>query len=216
MKKALICRDNIEGHEPIPTTDRFAAFLKDEGYDVRIETANLEVYTDEAYMSTVDIIISCFTLREITHEQSMGLANAVKNGAGLAGWHGGLGDAFRMDSLFQFMVGGQFVNHPGGCIDYMVNIVDKNDPITAGLNDFQMTDTEQYYMHVDPSVQVLATTTFIDPNDPDVNGVVMPFIWKRNFGKGRVFYSAVGHTNKDFDVEESRIIMERGILWASR
>ena len=97
----------------------------------------------------------------------------------------------------------------------MVNIIRHDDPITAGLQDFRM-HSEQYYMHVDPSNEVLATTTFDSPNYPWVNGTAMPVAWKRVWGQGRVFYTSLGHVAKDFDVPEAREIVRRGMLWASR
>ena len=113
------------------------------------------------------------------------------------------------------MVGGQWVAHPGGIVDYEVNIVDHEDPITAGLGDFKM-HSEQYYLHVDPSNEVLATTTFNPEVAPWVNGCVMPVVWKRMWGAGRVFYSSLGHVAKDFDVPEAREIQRRGLHWAAR
>jgi type 1 glutamine amidotransferase len=134
---------------------------------------------------------------------------------GIAGWHGGMGDSFRDNPNYQWMVGGQWVAHPDGIIDYAINIVDREDPITRGISDFKM-HSEQYYMHVDPSNHVLATTTFHSPSAPWINGCVMPVAWKRTWGAGRVFYSSLGHVAKDFDVPEVREIQTRGMLWASR
>ena len=125
----------------------------------------------------------------ITREQEAGLLNAIKGGVGVAGWHGGMGDAFRNNTEYQWMVGGQWVAHPGGVIDYRVNIINHTDPITAGLDDFAM-HSEQYYLHVDPSNEVLATTTFDRPEAPWAQGCVMPVVWKRMWGAGRVFYSS--------------------------
>jgi len=138
----------------------------------------------------------------------------VRNGVGLAGWHGGLGDSFRNSPEYQFMVGGQWVAHPGGKVDYKVNIIDHDDPITKGLSDFKMR-SEQYYMHVDPINKVLATTTYSGEHDPWIKGVVMPVVWKKMYGKGRVFYSSLGHSAGDFEVHEALEITKRGMLWAS-
>ena len=215
MKKALVVRGGWDGHEPVQTTDRFAAFLKEQGYDVRVEDS-MDVYTDEAYMATVDLVVPCFTMHEITGEQCAGLMNAVSNGTGIAGWHGGMCDAFRVDTGYQYMTGGQWVSHPGGCIDYTVNITAKNDPIMEGISDFDMIQTEQYYMHVDPIVQVLATTTFNGEHDINCKGAVMPVIWKKMWNKGKVFYSSLGHVNADFNNDNARITMERGLIWATR
>jgi len=126
-----------------------------------------------------------------------------------------MGDAFRNNTEYQFMVGGQWVAHPGGVIDYEVVITKPEDPIVAGLKDFKM-HSEQYYMHVDPSNEVLATTVFSGKHAPWVEGCVMPVAWKRMWGKGRVFYTSLGHVAKDFEGPEARTIVERGMLWASR
>jgi type 1 glutamine amidotransferase len=125
-----------------------------------------------------------------------------------------MADAFRNNTEYQFMVGGQWVAHPGNIIDYTVNISQPADPLVAGLSSFQM-HSEQYYMHTDPGNEVLATTTFDGTHCEWIKGTVMPVVWKRRWGKGRVFYTSLGHVAKDFDVVEARTIMQRGLLWAS-
>jgi type 1 glutamine amidotransferase len=152
---------------------------------------------------------------ELTKEESDGLMSAVMNGTGIAGCHGGLGDSFRGNTNYLFMVGGQFVAHPGGKIEYEVNIVNYDDPITKGLSDFKIT-TEQYYMLVDPGVEVLATTTFSGEHAPWVKGVVMPVVWKKMYGKGKVFYNSIGHSVDNFNIKQVMEITKRGILWAIR
>jgi hypothetical protein len=135
---------------------------------------------------------------------------------GIAGWHGGLGDAFRRAPRYQYMIGGQWVEHPGNDgVRYRVNITDHEDPITAGLEDFDVV-SEQYYMHVDPNNKVLATTTFDGKHDNWVKDAVMPVAWKRKYGEGRVFYTSLGHKSKVFETPEALTILKRGILWASR
>jgi type 1 glutamine amidotransferase len=71
-------------------------------------------------------------------------------------------------------------------------------------------------MHVDPSNEVLATTTFTDAHFPGIGGVVMPVVWKRRYGAGKVFYSALGHNADEFAVPEMALIIERGLVWAAR
>ena len=213
-KSALVVWGGWDGHEPRQCMEIFAPYLEGQGYDVRIEN-NLDVYEDAEYMNSLSLIVPIWTMGEITREQEQGLLNAVKSGVGIAGWHGGMGDSFRKNCEYQFMVGGQWVAHPGGIIDYVVNITKPDDPIVAGLSDFAM-KSEQYYMHVDPGNQVLATSTFSAEHTPWIGGTVMPAVWKRMWGEGRVFYSSVGHVAADFDVEEARTIVERGMLWASR
>jgi type 1 glutamine amidotransferase len=165
-------------------------------------------------LKKMTLIIQIWTMGEITDEQEAGLLKAVKNGTGLAGWHGGIGDSFRNNVEYQFMVGGQWVAHPGGVIDYKVKITNSEDPVTAGLNNFDM-HSEQYYMHVDPNVKVLATTTFSGERAEWIDGCVMPVVWKKYYGNGRVFYSSLGHVMTDFEVPEALQIQKRGIRWAA-
>ena len=143
------------------------------------------------------------------------MLEAIKSGVGFAGWHGGMCDAFRNNTDYQWMTGGNWVSHRDGITDYEVNIVKGDDPIVAGMSDFAM-HSEQYFLHVDPGAEVLATTTFSSPAAPWVDGTVMPQVWKKMWGEGRVFYSALGHVAADFEVHEVLEILKRGILWACR
>ncbi len=212
-KKVLYVYGGWKGHEPEQCRDLFVPWLKSEGAEVFVFD-NLSCYTDSAMMAEVDLIIQHVTQGEITPQQERALLNAVKSGTGLAGWHGGTGDSFRSNVEFQYMIGGQWVAHPGNIIPYDVQITEKNDPVTTGLNNFSM-QSEQYFMHIDPNVKVLATTTFTGEHNDWIDGAVIPVVWKKSFGKGRVFYSSLGHVAKDFEVPEALEIMKRGIRWAA-
>ncbi|WP_298646194.1 ThuA domain-containing protein [uncultured Proteiniphilum sp.] len=212
-KKVLYIYGGWEGHEPEKCRDIFVPWLKSEGAEVFV-CDKLTCYDDSLLMANVDLIVQHYTMGELSGLQEKALCNAVKRGAGLAGWHGGMGDSFRNNTEFQYMVGGQWVSHPGNIISYTVNITDKNDPVTGGLKDFDM-KSEQYYMHIDPNIKVLATTTFSGEHDFWIEGAVMPVVWKKQYGKGRVFYSSLGHVASDFEVPEALEIMKRGIKWAA-
>ena len=222
-KSALIVWGGWEGHFPKECTNIFGPWLENQGYKVEVSDT-LESYLDTEKLKSLNLIVPIWTQGEISKNQESNLLNAVANGVGIAGWHGSMGDSFRMSTNYQFMVGGQWVSHPGGFIEYEVNIIDKNDPITNGLSDFKMF-SEQYYMHVDPSNEVLATTKFtgdqqisdIAPYTCDwIKGCVMPVAWKRRGGKGKVFYSSLGHKLDDFEIPEVLEITKRGMIWASR
>ena len=222
-KSALIVWGGWEGHFPKECTNIFGPWLENQGYKVEVSDT-LESYLDTEKLKSLNLIVPIWTQGEISKNQESNLLNAVANGVGIAGWHGSMGDSFRMSTNYQFMVGGQWVSHPGGFIEYEVNIIDKNDPITNGLSDFKMF-SEQYYMHVDPSNEVLATTKFtgdqqisdIAPYTCDwIKGCVMPVAWKRRWGKGKVFYSSLGHKLDDFEIPEVLEITKRGMIWASR
>ena len=212
-KKALFVYGGWEGHEPVKCRDLFVPWLQRSGFDVTVSDTQAP-YADAALMQTVDLVVQVWTMGTIAKEPLQGLLAAVKNGTGLAGWHGGLGDAYRQETEYRYMVGGDWVAHPGGIIDYEVNIVDHEDPVTAGLSDFKVR-SEQYLMHVNPNNKVLATTTFDAAHDPWIESYTMPVAWKKVYGKGRVFYTSLGHTTDVFDVPQALTIVQRGILWAS-
>jgi type 1 glutamine amidotransferase len=212
-RRILYTYGGWEGHEPAQSVELFKPWLESEGASVEA-VGNLDPYADSEYMKGVDLVIQIFTMATITGEQEAGLLAAVKGGAGLAGWHGGLCDAFRQNVEYQFMTGGQWVAHPGGVIDYSVRVTDQSDPVTRGMGVFHM-HSEQYYMHVDPNMKVLATTTFSAEHADWIEGCTMPVVWKKMYGKGRVFYTSLGHVMKDFEVPEALEIMKRGIRWAS-
>jgi len=214
MKKhALIVWGGWEGHEPEAGAKVLASMLRDEGFLVDIETETT-AFLDPA-LKDLSLIIPIHTMFSIEKDELDNLEAAIRSGVGLAGYHGGMGDAFRNEPLYQFMCGGQWVAHPGDIIDYRVNILRSDDPITAGIESFAYR-SEQYYMHVDPANEVLATTTFNGEHSSWIDGVVMPVVWKRHHGMGRVFYSSLGHVASEFEVPEMALIMKRGMLWSSR
>ncbi len=207
MKKALLVYGGWQGHEPKQVTEIFDKALRSNGFETEISDT-LDAFKDEAKLKSFDLIVLTWTMGTITREQLRPLLEAVKSGVGIAGVHGGLGDAFRNETEYQFMIGGQWVAHPGGDgVEYEVHIEPIDDPITRGLHDFRVR-SEHYYMHVDPGNRVLATTRFGD--------VVMPVTWTKMYGKGRVFYCSLGHVAQVFEQDPQILIMvTRGMLWAA-
>ncbi|MDF1775615.1 MAG: ThuA domain-containing protein [Rhizobiaceae bacterium] len=212
MKKALIVWGGWEGHTPEAGAKVIAGMLGEDGFDVEISNSTKAFANPDIHK--LDLIVPIITQSRAEKDEISNLVAAVESGVGLGGYHGGMGDSFREAVDYQFMVGGQWVAHPGNIIDYRVNIIDKSDPITDGIEDFDY-HSEQYYMHVDPANDVLATTTFSGEHAPWIDGVVMPVVWKRKHGKGRVFFNALGHTADEFNVREMRIMTRRGLNWAA-
>ena len=212
-KKILVVWGGWDGHQPRKFTEIVVPWLKEQGAIVTV-FESLDIYTDKKVMAEVDLIIQSWTMGKISGEQEKGLLESVKNGAGIFGIHGGTGDSFRENTEFQYMIGGQWVAHPGGVIDYTVEITDKKDPVTKGVNGFSI-KSEQYYVHVDPNVKVLATTTFSGKHDPWIEGAVVPVVWKKYYGKGRVFYISIGHDPAEFEMPEPWKLLTHGIEWAA-
>jgi len=213
MREALIVWGGWSGHEPEQCASIIAGMLEEENFKVFVENST-EAFADPS-LPGMSLIVPIYTMSKIEKEELVGLTAAVRGGVGLAGYHGGMCDAFREAVEYQFMCGGQWVAHPGNVIDYRVDVTRPQDPVMAGIEHFDYR-SEQYYMHVDPSNEVLATTTFSGEHAPWTKGVVMPVVWKRRYGEGRVFYSSLGHVAKEFDVPEMATILRRGMLWAAR
>jgi uncharacterized protein len=213
-KKALFVWGGWEGHEPKQCIEIFAPWLAEQGFEVEV-TRSLDAYADAEKMKGLALVVQAITMGQITPQQERGLLAAVRGGVGFAGWHGGIADSFRSSPEYEFMVGGSWAAHPGNIIDYEVNIVNHADPITKGLTDFRM-HSEQYYMLMDPNVEVLATTTFSGQAQTWTQGAVMPVVWKKLYGNGRVFNATIGHIAADFNVSQTREIVKRGLLWAAR
>lgn len=223
MRKALIVWGGWQGHQPKEVAEVFRGILAAEGFEVSVRET-LDAFRDLGELLGLSLIVPVWTMGKILPEQAKPVFEAVaQGGVGMAGCHGGMCDAFRENCEWQFMTGGQWVAHPGNDgVKYRVKITDRDHEITRGISDFEVV-SEQYYMHVDPGVKVLATTTFPRPAAPGAEGphvengpVEMPQVWTKRYGKGRVFYNALGHQANIFDIPEARELMRRGFVWAAR
>jgi len=200
MKSALFVCGGWEGHEPEKCAAVFAPILEESGYEVEISTT-LDTYLDREKMRSLDLVIPIWTMGEITDQQEEGLRMAVESGVGLAGWHGGMADSFRASTEYQFMVGGQWVAHPGNIIDYTVDVTKPDDPIMAGIgpkgtrwpfkdewyNLVPYPTNVKYLATVDEST--LATRREIHPG----HGKFHPVAWCHYYNGGRVFVTTMGH-----------------------
>jgi type 1 glutamine amidotransferase len=215
-KKALCTWGGWNGHTPEKSMQIVKEILEIEGFQVDFVNS-LKPLRNLEKLREYGLIVFCWTMSKIRKDEEKNLIAAVMEGTGLVGWHGGLNDAFRMNVEYQFMTGAQWVSHPGGAgTRYMMHFLPEKakDPIISGLNDFELT-SEQYYLHLDPNIEVLATTTFKNDTMPWIDGVVMPVVYKKRWGDGKIFYVSIGHTYKDFEIPTARELIRRGLLWAA-
>lgn len=155
-------------------------------------------------LAPYDLIVFYYTLGEMSDAQKNGLLNHIASGKGFAGVHCAA-DSFRGCPEYRAMIGGHFVTHPH-YREYQVNVSDTTHPITAGIEEFMVTD-EQYILDYDSRVNVLATGLW--------KGSTMPVVWTKNWGEGRVFYLALGHDAKACCHEMFETLLQRGALWAA-
>jgi type 1 glutamine amidotransferase len=215
-RKALITWGGWLGHQPEQVAALFREILEADGMEVEVH-ASLDCFNDGAYLQGLDLIVPVWTMSKIEKEQVVNVSEAVARGTGIAGCHGGMCDAFRDQPLWQFMTGANWVAHPGGDgVNYRVRMKSTTSALTEGIGDFDVS-SEQYYLHVDPAVEVLAvtefpvTTWYHSPN----NKVDMPVAWTKRWGLGRVYYNALGHHADVIDHGPAREMLRRGLIWAS-
>lgn len=210
-KKALIMWGGWEGHTPKETGEILGNKLKEHGFEVRIENS-LQPLEDEEAVKALDLVVPVWTMGEISKPQYKSLNKAVHDfGVGLGGVHGGMGDAFRGNVGYYWMVGGQFLGHPY-IGEYTVRLTNVKSPITQGMDKTFTYKSEQYYMGMDPAVTVLADTVYQFQGKE----VIMPVVWTRSWGKARVFYSALGHKAQEFtDYPHVLDMTIRGLVWAA-
>ena len=155
-RKALILCGGWDGHEPKLVSARFKDFLESEGFEVNL-SETLTVLEDKDYLMSLDLLAPVWTGGQLSAEQEGPVMEAIGSGVGMAGCHGGMCDSFRTNVGWQFVTGANWVSHPGGDgTPYRVNIISSSNPLTEGIKDFDVS-SEQYYLHVDPANEVLAT-----------------------------------------------------------
>ena len=211
-KKALIMWGGWDGHTPKETAEVLGEGLRNKGMEVRIESS-LQPLEAVDEVKKLHLIVPIWTMGTMSNEQWNGLHQAVHDaGVGLGGVHGGMGDAFRGRVEYYWMVGGQFLGHPH-VGDYTVEVKNSRHPIMKGMPKTFDYNSEQYYMGVDPGIKVLATTKY----QFEGQTVIMPVVWVKMWGKGRVFYSALGHRYEEFRKYPQVLEMTiRGLMWAAR
>jgi hypothetical protein len=215
-RKALIVWGGWKGHQPQEVAEVFRALLQAEKFEVEV-SETLDAFLDADKLKGLDLIVPVWTMGKITDVQLKPVLEAVKSGVGMAGCHGGMCDSFRDATEWQFMTGGQWVAHPGNDgVTYKVKMSSANHPLTKGIADFDV-KSEQYYLHVDPAVKVLATTRFPVADGPHAgNGPVdMPVVWTKVYGKGRIYYNSLGHHADIIQMPPALELMRRGFLWAA-
>jgi len=216
IRKALIVHGGWDGHEPVQVAEVFRKTLVDNGFEVEVSDT-LDAFLDGEKLKMLHLIVPIWTMGKITNEQLRPVLDAVASGVGIAGCHGGMCDSFRESTEWQFMTGGQWVAHPGNDgTEHTINIKRGSSPIVEGIEDFVVV-TEQYYLHVDLANEVLATTRFPTVDGPhSTNGAVdVPVVWTKRWGKGRVFYSSLGHHADIAEMKQPLTMMKRGFLWAA-
>ncbi|MGF2118633.1 ThuA domain-containing protein [Enterococcus casseliflavus] len=217
MKQALIIYGGWEGHVPKETSQFYQTLLESEGYQVTLASDFEPLYHKEE-LKRLDLLIMNWTRGELPDEPLQNVTQAVAEGLGLAGVHGGFASAFQASKGWLFLTGGCFLAHPGGLeTTYSIDLT-TDHYITANTQSIPQLTTEQYYCLVDPAVTVLATSIFAAKDHPNAANqeVILPMMWIKKWGKGRVFFQSIGHSLKELEEPTIQTWTKRGFLWATR
>lgn len=144
----------------------------------------------------------------------------AEDGKGFVGIHTAAASLYKWPAYGE-MVGGYFDTHPWGMADAKIRVERPDFPGMKAFADAPLV-RDEHYQFMAPydrsKVDVLASidTTSVDVNHPNVHRTDgdFPVAWLRNYGKGRVFYSYLGHADSAWD--DARIVNMylEGIKWA--
>lgn len=217
VRRVLVVRGGWAGHDPVGCTDAVVPLLG-AGWSAEVADS-LDVYDDLPLLRAADLVVQCWSRGELTAVQERNLVSAVRAGTGFGGWHGGVLGTFVDSPDYLRMVGGRFVWHPDGLHPYPVRIsaAGRAHPVTAGVGEFVVPASEQYWVLTDGAGEVLATSTFAaGPQTTWHEPVQVPVVWARRWGRGRVFVSTIGHGRADLLAEPGLGVLLRGLRWAAR
>jgi type 1 glutamine amidotransferase len=179
-----------------------ATLKKDDRFEVtRIEN-DLEALVAPK-LDPFDVVVFEYTVGEITEAQKRGIMSAVASGKGFVGIHSAA-DSFRGDPDWEAFVGGHFITHPA-YRQFQVSVTDEKSSVTDGIAEFFITD-EQYILDYDSRVKVLGSGLY--------KGKVMPAIWTKSWGKGKVYYMSFGHDPRSCEQEIFKTLLVRAVRWA--
>lgn len=162
-----------------------------------IESRNMKPY-DLCIFYTSDI-------GKLTNAQEEGLLDFVEGGKGFVGIHTAT-TSFIENQEYISMIGGKF-HHHAPYQEFTVTIEDKEHPITKGITDFKIVD-ELYVIEHDPAkIHLLMTAEW--------EGKKQPMGYIKRWGRGKVFYIALGHDEAAFKNEVFRELVIRGVNWVA-
>jgi hypothetical protein len=140
----------------------------------------------------------------MSDEQEAALIGFVEGGKGFVPLHCASA-CFGSSAKYVSLVGGRFSKH--GFRKFQTRIIDAQHPAMRGLSGFEVTDED--YTHSDVAADIQAVMV------RDEAGGYEPSCWVRQQGKGRVFYTALGHDEKTFGQPQFHRLVENGIRWAT-
>ncbi|UBM57186.1 ThuA domain-containing protein [Marinilongibacter aquaticus] len=206
----LFLGDSVSHHKPIERVPIIMAALGPKGvnftYTDRLDDLNAE------NLNKYDGVMIYANYDEITPSAEKALLEYVASGKALLPIHCA-SYCFRNSPEYVKMVGGQFWRHTMDSI--RTKTVMPNHPIMKGLSPFTAYDETYLHTALQPDNTVLAVRDIKADQAKDKPGVKEePYTWVRNYGKGKVFYTAYGHDERTWGKQGFQDLIYNAILWA--
>ncbi len=215
-KRAMVIVNGDDIHHDLLSASLvFQQLASEAGYATRraIGTSRFVEPRPETAEADVYVLYTAGGLFDTAQQQA--LLDAVKagkgvvalHGANIMGWEGDrLASAYR--PLFE-LVGNRYLSHGPGHHEgrHTIEIVTEH-PVTAGVGTFDLFDEYYEFELADDNVTVLAQRRRDD-------GVVIPVLYVRQVGEGRVVYLALGHDMRSWGEPPVRALVRQAITWAA-
>jgi hypothetical protein len=176
-------------------------FLEKAGFEIKITEDRDQLLQN---INDYDVFLDYTHGGKLTDEQTESVIKFVEGGKALVGVHSSAVD--KVSPKYDKLLGGKYSGHSDEGKS-KVRIVDPNHPITAGMKDFKIVD-EIYKLDYEPN-------TFQVLMDSEVQGVVYPICWVKEYGKGKVTFLSLGHAEKAFKNENFQELVIRMVKWAT-
>lgn len=211
----------VYGGKRIDTTAFLQMFESFEhiNFQAKLQPQANQLY-DSPEINDCDVLVFYDTTQEISEEQKQAFLNLLSKGKGIVFLHHAL-VSYQNWAEYESIIGGKYYHAPDTSagkrqfarstyrhdVDIPVTIVDKNHPITLGMDDFVIFDEVYGNFTVIPSVQPLLMTSH--PESDSIIG------WTHQFEKSRIVYIQLGHDHNAFQDSNYRKLVRQAIVWAS-
>jgi len=143
----------------------------------------------------------------MTDAQQQAIWDFVQNGGGFIPLHNAQG-IYPPDGLYYKLLGGDYGGHPKPYV-FTVRIENKNHPVTAGVEDFEIFDEQHTVKYFLDREHLLLRSIARD-------NLAAPAGWWREMGKGRLVYLAPGHTPEALGHPMMQRLLRNAMRWCLR
>lgn len=214
--------------EAIPAANAlFEEFAREKGWG-HFQTENGAAFSPQILARFDAVVFNNVSGDVFTPEQRQALKAFIEKGGGFVGVHGSGGDfSYDWRWYVDHLIGAQFIGHTMNpqFPQATVRIEDRSHPATRDLPESLQRTDEWYSFDKSPrqlGYNVLAT---LDEATYDLKGIMgqdlamgkdHPIVWWHCSGRGRVFYSAMGHQAESYAEPDHRTLLQGAVDWVLR